>query len=71
MIRNTDTFFEDRLDKLEYKLRNHIRLNSIMKLADIKKNVITTYHYTTIGGDELVFENERDCYKARENDVRE
>ena len=25
----------------------------------------------TIGGDELVFENERDCYKARENDVRE
>lgn len=40
-----------------------------MKLSDIKKNVITTYHYTTIGGDELVFENERDCYKARENDV--
>lgn len=37
-----------------------------MKLADIKKNVVTTYHYTTIGGDELVFENERDCYKARE-----
>lgn len=42
-----------------------------MKLADIKKNVITTYHYTTIGGEELVFENERDCYKTRENDVRD
>ena len=42
-----------------------------MKLSDIKKNVVTTYHYTMIGGDELVFENERDCYNARENDVRE
>lgn len=40
-----------------------------MKLADIRKNVVTTYHYTTIGGGELVFENERDCYKVRENDV--
>ena len=27
-----------------------------MKLADIRKNVVTTYHYTTIGGEELVFE---------------
>ena len=26
---------------------------SIMKLADIRKNVVTTYHYTTIGGEEL------------------
>ena len=42
-----------------------------MELADIRKNVLTTYHYTTIGGEVLVFENEKDCYKARENDVRE
>lgn len=42
-----------------------------MKLTDIRTNVVTTYHYTTIGGDELVFENGKDCYKARENDVRE
>ena len=41
-----------------------------MKLADIRKNVVTTFHYTTIGGDELVFDNEKDCYKAREDDVR-
>ena len=44
---------------------------SIMKLADIRKNVVTTYHYTTIGGEELVFENGKDCHKAREKDVRE
>ena len=42
-----------------------------MKLADIRKNVVTTYHYTTIGGDELVFDNVMDCYKARDNDVHE
>ena len=36
-----------------------------MKLTDIKKNVVTTFHYTTIGGEELVL----DCYKAREKDV--
>ena len=43
----------------------------IMKLTDIRKNVVTTYHYTTIGGEELVFENGKDCHKAREKDVRE
>ena len=42
-----------------------------MKLEDIRKNVVTTFHYTTIGGEELVFDNGRDCYKARENDIRE
>ena len=42
-----------------------------MKLTDIRKNVVTTFRYTTIGGEELVFDNERDCYKARENDIRE
>ena len=36
-----------------------------MKLEDIRKNVVTTFHYTTIGGEELVFDNERDCSKAR------
>ena len=41
----------------------------IMKLADIRKNVVTTYHYTTIGGEELIFENEGDCCKAREKDI--
>ena len=58
-------------DKIEYKLRNSISLNFIMKLADIRKNIVTTYHYTTIGGEELVFENESDCYKAREKDIRQ
>lgn len=42
-----------------------------MKLAEIRKNVVTTYHYTTIAGDELVFDNEMDWYKARENDVHD
>lgn len=42
-----------------------------MKLADIRKNVVTTYHYTTISGEELVFENDSDCYKARKKDIRE
>ena len=42
-----------------------------MKLEDIRKNVVTTFHYTTIGGDELVFDNAKDCYKVRENDIRE
>ena len=42
-----------------------------MKLEDIRKNVVTTFHYTTISGEELVFDNGRDCYKARENDIRE
>lgn len=42
-----------------------------MKLEDIRKNVVTTFHYTTIGGEELVFDNGMDCYKARENDIRE
>ena len=42
-----------------------------MKLEDVRKNVVTTFHYTTIGGEELVFDNGRECYKARENDVRE
>ena len=42
-----------------------------MKLEDIRKNVVTTFHYTTIGGEELVFDNGRDCYKVRENDIRE
>ena len=42
-----------------------------MKLTDIRNNVDTTYHYTTIGGDELVFDNPKDCYEARENDIRE
>ena len=42
-----------------------------MKLTDIRKNVVTTYHYTTIGGEELIFENEGDCCKAREKDIRQ
>ena len=42
-----------------------------MKLEDIRKNVVTTFHYTTIDSEELVFDNDRDCYKARENDIRE
>ena len=42
-----------------------------MKLEDIRKNVVTTFHYTTIGGEELVFDNDKDCYKAREKDIRE
>ena len=42
-----------------------------MKLTNIRNNVATTYHYTTIGGDELVFDNPKDCYEARENDIRE
>ena len=42
-----------------------------MKLEDIRKNVVTTFHYTTIGGEELVFDNTKDCYKAREKDIRE
>ena len=42
-----------------------------MKLEDIRKNVVTTFHYITIGGEELVFDDAKDCYKARENDIRE
>ena len=42
-----------------------------MKLEDIRKNVVTTFHYTTIGGEELVFDNTKDCYKVRETDIRE
>ena len=42
-----------------------------MKLEDIRKNVVTTFHYTTIGGEELVFDNTKDYYKAREKDIRE
>ena len=42
-----------------------------MKLTDIRNNVATTYHYTTICGEELVFDNDKDCYEARENDIRE
>ena len=42
-----------------------------MKLADIRKNVVTTYHYTTIGGEELLFDNVMDCYKSRDNDVHD
>ena len=42
-----------------------------MKLADIRKNVVTTYHYTTTGGEELLFDNVMDDYKARDNDVYE
>ena len=42
-----------------------------MKLTDIRNNVATTYHYTTIDGEELVFDNDKDCYEVRENDIRE
>ena len=42
-----------------------------MKLTDIRNNVATTYHYTTIGGEELLFDNVMDGYKARDNDVYE
>ena len=42
-----------------------------MKLAEIRKNVVTTYHYTTIGGEELLFDNVMDCYKSRDNDVHD
>ena len=42
-----------------------------MKLTDIIHNVVTAYHYTTIGGEELLFDNVMDGYKARDNDVHE
>lgn len=42
-----------------------------MKLEDIRKNVVTTYRYTTIDGKELVFDDGMDCYTARKDDIRD